>query len=121
MSLDRSIPCFPELINWPTPPVQPLSVANHGWYRDSGVQGGTYYVDLVDANGVRFPFFFDRFLGRLCYGASYETGDDAAFLRPGSQIELEAFQAIYTIASDSPQYAELLSKIQHARTWTAQV
>jgi hypothetical protein len=117
MSLDNSVPCYPELYYWPFVPVQPIQISSFGWYRDAGPQGGTYYVDLKDATGKLIPFFFDRFLGRLCFGSSSESGTDAAFLRRGSVIEREAFILIEGLATQSPQFAELLSKVHHAKQW----
>jgi hypothetical protein len=76
-------------------------------------------VDLKDFDDRCIPFFFERFLGRLCYGPSYETGEDAAFLRRGSRIEQEAILLIEDLATKSPQYEELLEKIRHAKVWTA--
>jgi len=119
MSLDTSIPCFPELDDWPFAPTHPVRIAAHGRYRDSGPQGSTYYVDLKDFDDRCIPFFFERFLGRLCYGSLYETGEDAAFLRRGSRIEQEAILLIEYLATKSPQYEELLEKIRHAKVWTA--
>jgi Zn-dependent M28 family amino/carboxypeptidase len=119
MSFDNSIPGYPELLDWPRAPVPPIQIANCGRYRDGGPQGGTYYVDLVDAEGNRFAFFFDRFLGRLCYGSATESGHDAAFLRRGSRIEQEAIALIEELALDAPQFLELLVRIRHATEWTA--
>lgn len=117
MTYDTSIPCFAELDDWPITPHQPLIINSFGRYRDGGPQGGTYYVDLKDAVGIYIPFFFDRFLGRLCYGSTYETGDDAAFLKPGSKLEREAFALIEALAAGSAEYSEVLEKLTHARTW----
>lgn len=117
MTRDTSVPCFAEMVDWPVPLARPVRIKNHGRYRDGGPRGGTYYVDLEDANETYIPFFFDRFLGRLCYGSTYETGDDAAFLKPQSKIEREAFALIEELASASPEFSEVLEHINHARTW----
>ncbi len=68
-------------------------------------------IPMIDAS----LFFFDRFLGRLCYGSSYETGEDATFLRRGSRIEQEADLLIEYLATKFPQYEELLENIRHAK------
>ncbi|BCT93672.1 hypothetical protein LYSHEL_26990 [Lysobacter helvus] len=119
MSLDTSLPYYPELTDWPHEPVRPIQIADCGWYRDGGPQGGTYYADLVDSEGNRFPFFFDRFLGRLCFGSATEPDRDAAFLRPGSRVEQESIALIETLAQNSPQFPDLLGKIRHAKVWAA--
>ena len=62
------------------------------------------------------PFFFDRFLGRLCYGSTYETGDDAVFLKRHSKMEIEAFALIESLAATSPEYREIMVCLSHART-----
>ncbi|WP_367344626.1 hypothetical protein [Stenotrophomonas bentonitica] len=116
MSIDTSVPGYPELSDWPTAPAPPVHISNSGRLRDSGPQGGTYYVDLVDSRGTLYPFFFDRFLGRLCYG-SYESQSDAAFLRRGSRIEEEAVSLIEGLAANNVQDPELLKRIRHAKTW----
>ena len=120
MSIDTSVPGYPELYDWPQPVTLPLRIRSHGAYRDSGPQGPTYYVDLEDAAGHALPFFFDRFLGRLCYGSSYESGSDAAFLKAGSKIEREAISAIEALAASSEEFQVLLAKVRHAKTWIAQ-
>lgn len=63
MSRDTSIPGYPELYDWPEPLSYPVRISGCGWYRD-----GTYYVDVEDVSGRRSCFFFDHFLGRICYG-----------------------------------------------------
>lgn len=117
MARDSSIPGFPEISDWPALPKPPLRIASHGVYRDGGPRGGTYYVDLQDAKGALHPFFFDRFLGRLCFGSSYETGDDAAFLKRGSKIETEAFAIIDALASKRAEFSDVLEHLNHAKNW----
>ena len=91
MKNELQIPCFRELSDWPTVPALPFRISHFGRYRDGGPQGGTYAIDLVDSAGAKFPFFFDRFLGRLCYGGNFECGDDAAFIKKGSKLQMELF------------------------------
>jgi hypothetical protein len=117
MNRDTSIPCYAEVFDWPTKPTHPVRIKSHGRYRDGGPRGGTFYVDLEDAKGNIAPFFFDCFLGRLCFGSGYETAPDAAFLRPGSTIEAEAFAIIDQLAISSPEYADVLECLTHARNW----
>ena len=115
-SSDESIPCFREVSEWPVQPKRPGRIVEFGRYRDGGPRGGTFYVVLAGANGVDAPLFFDRFLGRLCYGASAESGSDAAFLKRGSKIEIEAFELL-ELASRSSKFDEMLECLTHARTW----
>ncbi|TWU50722.1 hypothetical protein Poly51_40150 [Rubripirellula tenax] len=93
------IPGFSEISDWPTPPALPLSLQSHGFYRDPNPYC-THYVDIVDADGNVFPFFFERFLGRLCYGATNETSDDAAFVTSGSALADDVF-AVMTAALEN--------------------
>ena len=117
MARDESVPGFAELSDWPFTPRPPVRIADYGWYRDGGPQGGTFYVDLEDAEGRRIPFFFERFLGRLCYGSAYETGDDAAFLKKGSRVQSEAFAIIGELAASSPEYAVVAERLERSRRW----
>jgi hypothetical protein len=117
MSLDASVPAYSERYDWPTPPVLTLRIKDFGRYRDGGPQGGTVFVDLEDSAGTVFPFFFDRFLGRLCYGTSHHGSDDAAFIRRGSKFESEVFSAIETAAL-APEFSEVAKCLSHARHWT---
>src|SRR4051794_16141347 len=117
MTLDSSVPGFPELDDWPTPLVRPACIEAFGLYRDGGPQGGTFYVALRDAAGQAFPFFFDRFLGRLCYGRTHDGGDDAAYIRKGSRLESEAFAAIEA-AAVAAEFSEVAERLGRARHWT---
>jgi hypothetical protein len=116
MSYDTSIPGFPEIAEWPCAPVRPVRMVDHGAYRDPGPRC-TYFVDLEDGAGHRHSFFFDRFPGRLCYGAM-DDADDAAFLKPGIPIEREAFALIESLATDSPDAEDLRRCLEHAKTWS---
>ncbi len=111
MSRDTSNPGYPELYDWPEPLTYPVRISGCGWYRD-----GTYYVDLEDGSGRRQCFFFDHFLGRLCYG-EFEEDEFAAFLRPGSRLEQEAFALIESLARQSEDYAEVIERLRYAKTW----
>jgi hypothetical protein len=82
--LFEGVPGFPEASDWPVRPDPPLEIAYAGLYRD----GGTGFMVVRDATGRKWPFCFDKFLGRLCTGA--HTGDEqAAFVRPGSPLEAD--------------------------------
>ena len=87
------IPGFSEISDWPTPPAFPLTLKSHGIYRDPNPHC-THYFKIADADGRVFPFFFDRFLGRLCYGSTNETGDDAAFVTSGSVLANDVFAVL---------------------------
>src|SRR6185295_15868038 len=117
MTRDSSIPGYAELDDWPREPAPPLHIKDFGRYRDGGPRGGSFFVDLEDSYGTLFSFFFDRFLGRLCYGSELNDGDDAAFLKRGSRIEAEAFSLIESSANQLRDGDEVLACLRHARTW----
>lgn len=117
MSLDRSIPGSATLDDWPTPPVPPFQIAFCDILIDACGPRHTYILDLVDAQGKHFPFFFDGFLGRLCYG-SHHTDEDAAFIRRGSRLESEAFSAIQAAAPSSEDPKTVLNRLEHAKHWS---
>jgi hypothetical protein len=118
MSFDTSIPGYAELSDWLIPPNYPVRITFFGRFRDGGPQGGTYGVELEDAEGNRIPFFFDRFLGRLCYGNTHETGEDAAFIKVGSKFEKEAFALIESLATSSEEYKEIMQKLEQAKIYS---
>jgi hypothetical protein len=118
-SSDESMPCFREVAEWPIQPQRPGRIVEFGRYRDGGPRGGTFYVVLAGINGVHVPFFFDRFLGRLCYGANAEVGSDAAFLKGQSKIEVEAFELLESASRSSSKFKEVLECLTHARTWVS--
>ncbi len=61
-------------------------------YRD----GGTVGVGIKGKKGNHsIDFFFDRFLGRLCYGKD-ETKFDAAYIKRGSKFEKEVYSYLQT-------------------------
>ena len=98
--------------DWPTPPVHPLSVA----FFDA-VRGGGTVLDIADANGTRFPFFFDRFLGRLCYGSQDEYSDNAAFVTSGSKLASDVFgvceSAISLGVADADRIRAVVDRARH--------
>lgn len=116
MTLDTSIPGFPEIDAWPTDPEPPFHLHDFGTYRDPA-PWCTAYVELKDSAGNVFRFFFDRFLGRLCYGSSDEA-EDAAFIRKGSRFESEAFSAIESAAAGSAGFPMISDSLAFARRWT---
>ncbi|MGB1252090.1 MAG: hypothetical protein ACPG8W_15840 [Candidatus Promineifilaceae bacterium] len=83
---DRSIPGYPELSKWPRKPGYPAEILGIWIYRD----GGTIGITIKGAGKQDIELFFDRVLGRLCYGL-YETKNDAAFIKKHSAFEKDAY------------------------------
>jgi len=118
MESDTSIPGFRELCDWPTPPARPFRLGLHGGMREMvGGSRNTYYVDLIDDRGATYSFFFERFLGRLCFGSRDEESEDAAFLKKGSSLQIEVFQVLETLAPTSEERDELLERLEDARNY----
>ncbi|GAB5517719.1 hypothetical protein [Rhodopirellula baltica] len=114
MDDSSQIPGFREMDDWPTSPVYPLSVA----FFDA-VRGGGHVLDIADADGTRFPFFFDRFLGRLCYGSRDEDSDDAAFVANGSKLASDVFDACESaITSGADDADRIRAVIDRALHWS---
>lgn len=88
---DRSIPGYSELSEWPKKPGYPEQLLCICLYRD----GGTVGVTIKGKNGKDIEFFFDRFLGRLCYG-EHEAKSDAAYIQNGSKFEKEVYSYLET-------------------------
>ncbi|GAA2631589.1 hypothetical protein SMC26_21935 [Actinomadura fulvescens] len=82
----EGVPGSPEVSIWHVPPRMPLRITQTDIYRD----GGTAMMTVRDSADQQWTFCFDRFLGRLCTGA-HPNEDDAAFIRPGSQLEADLF------------------------------
>lgn len=83
---DKSIPGYTELSKWPKSPGFPETITGIWLYRD----GGTVGVTITGKNGKDIDFFFDRVLGRLCYG-EHDTKSDAAYIKVGSKLEKEVY------------------------------
>lgn len=83
---DKSIPGYTKLSGWPKEPAFPEQIKGICLYRD----GGTVGVTIKGKNGKDIEFFFDRELGRLCYG-KHHTHSDAAFIEVGTEFEKEVF------------------------------
>lgn len=109
------VPGFPEISEWPLFPSMPLSIGNFGIYRDPGPHC-TMYVDLVDSDGTVFNFFFDCFLGRLCFG-SIDDDQESAFLKKGSRIQTEVFAIIKELCDGRDEYKDIQSRLELARTY----
>lgn len=109
-----------EIDDWPEPLAPPVYIASYGRYRDRGTRGPTYGVDLGDSSRLLHPFFFDREFGRLCYGMHHDD-DNAAFLKLGSRIEVEAFALIHDLAMQSPEFAEVLAYLQCAKPFASDI
>jgi hypothetical protein len=84
---DSSVVGFTELSGWPKEPGFPEEIVSIIPYRD----GGTVGVVIKGRNGKDIDFFFDRILGRLCYG-EYETKSDAAYIKKNSPFEREVYE-----------------------------
>jgi hypothetical protein len=117
VSYDASIPGYHTISDWPVTLQEPVRISNCGRYRDGGPRGGTYYVDLEDKACQRHPFFFDNFLGRLCYG-NCPDDEDAAFLMRGSAIERDVFAILESLTKNSEEFEDVYEHLKHARTWT---
>ena len=87
-----SIPGYAEVADWPREPTRPITVRHIEILRD----GGTVVLSLVggaDSDRRDVPFFFDRMVGRLCYGRD-ERAPEAAFITRGSAFEHELFSGL---------------------------
>jgi len=84
---DRSIPGYAEVSIWPEAPGFPEEIRGIWVYRD----GGTVGVTIKGKNGKEIELFFERALGRLCYG-EYHTASNAAYIKQGSKFEKEIFE-----------------------------
>lgn len=87
----RGLPGFAEASDWHVPPVPPLTIVDTDIHRD----GGTGYMIIKDGSGRRYPFCFDKALGRLCTG-HHTSDDDAAYVTVGSNLEAAVFTAMET-------------------------
>ena len=83
---DRSVSGYTELSVWPEEAGYPEEILGIWLYRD----GGTVGITIKGKRDKCIEFFFDRYLGRLCYG-EYETKSDAAFIKKGSKLEKEVY------------------------------
>ena len=113
--MSDQVPGFPEISEWPVSPSMPLRIGNFGIYRDPGPHC-TMYVDLVDSGGAVFTFFFDRFLGRLCFGR-IDDDKDAAFLKKGSRIQMDVFAIINELCDGRDEYKDIQSRLEIARNY----
>ena len=105
-----------KIAGWPTEPGPPLGIASHGSRERDGAPHPTYYLEVVDANGTCFPFFFDRFEGRLHFGATYDAGRRVL---PGSSLQNDIFvliqQAIFDGIDDAAYLCMILKRARRAR------
>lgn len=114
--MNNRIPGFPEISEWPVEPLLPFRICDFGIYRDPSPHC-TLYLDLVDSNGLVFNFFFDRFLGRLCFGKIADDDDDAAFIKKGSRIQTDVFDIIEKLCDGRDEYDEIQSRLNLARNY----
>ena len=122
MALDTSIPGFPQIDAWPTPPAYPVTIAEFSRHRDGGPQGGTAFAVLEDANQSRYSVCFDRFLGRLCFGGTHTAEDDVAFVSAGSPLEqsiLAIFEAFISHNPHNPMCQDIAEHIHLIKHWSA--
>ena len=75
---DHSIPGYTELSAWPIQPSYPAKILEILVYRNSSVG-----VTIKGKNGKPIDFFFNRFIGHLCYGED-ERENNAAYIQKGS-------------------------------------
>ena len=114
MDDSSQIPGFREMDDWPTQPVFPLTVTSF-----DAVRGGGHVLDITDSLGTTFPFFFERFLGRLCYGSRDEYSDDAAFVTSSSQFAFDVFDACESAITSGVDFADRLrAVIDRAIHWS---
>ena len=118
MPLDRSIPGFAEIDEWPVTPTPPLSIEQFDCYRDGGPRGGTVFVVIADSAQQKYQIFFDRFLGRLCFGATHHEDDGAAFVKVGSPLESSIIDFLDHAISADPRFADLRDSVQRAKHWS---
>lgn len=74
------------------------------------------WVVIVDDSGQQFLFGFDSFLGRLFYGATHESSEDAAWVRFGSTLEAEVFPILREAAA-GPEWPWLARYVERAAHW----
>lgn len=110
------LPGFAEIDKWPEVPQPPLSIKDFGRYRDWGPHQ-TVYVVLADIGGHEYHFFFDRFLGRLCFGKN-DKDEDAAFVRVGSPLERDILDILDAAIATDETYAKLRKPVARARHWS---
>ena len=89
MTIDRSIPGYPEIGEWPDEPKLPLVVDYLEILRD----GGTIVAELRDQHRQHFFFCFDMLRRRPIWGR-HPSADDAAFVTLGSPIATALFDAL---------------------------
>jgi hypothetical protein len=111
------IPGFSEISDWPVKPTPPFTIVDFGAYRDGGPRC-TFYVDLTDSAGHKYSFFFERFLGRLCFGTTNDEGEDAAFVRVGSVLERDVLTILETAIDADSKYSQMREFVERAKHWS---
>jgi hypothetical protein len=87
--IDYSLSGYPEISDWDIPPKPPFNICWIPIFRCGGIA-----VTIEDSNKTQYTFFFDKFLGRLCFGAEGEQEETAAYIKVHSKLEKESFPAI---------------------------
>lgn len=105
-------PGYRELDEWPVTPKPPLSLADFGGWRNGGA-----YFKLIDSAGHEYDFFFERFLGRLCFGWD-EDADDAAFVKVGGALEREVLEILDESVTPDKWRTALEGFIRRAKHWS---
>ena len=114
MMQPRNIPGFSEVVDWPVEAVRPLRVVNAEQWRREGVPA---CVVVADSTDLKFIFGFDSLLGRLFYGATLESSEDAAWVRVGSPLESEIFPILEQSVAD-PRWPWLAKYVDRAKYWS---
>ena len=76
-------------------------------------RGAPAWVVINDATGAQFIFGFDSSLGRLFYGATHESSDDAAWVRHGSPLEADVLSFLQKEGTD-PRWPWLVDYVDRA-------
>ena len=87
--IDYSISGYPTISKWDISPKPPFNISWLSFFRCGNVS-----VTIEDSNKNEYTFFFDDFLGRLCFGAENNESETAVFIKANSKLEREAFFAI---------------------------
>ncbi|QOV87910.1 hypothetical protein [Humisphaera borealis] len=110
MADERNIPGFPEMSTWPAHAIRPFQVIDADQWRCGGS-----YVSVVDATNECFDIGFDSALGRLFFGATHEREESTAWVRIGSELEVEIFTILELALSDSrwPWLSDVVARAKH--------
>ncbi len=105
--LDNSVPGFARIDDWPIPPTFPVEIIEWNRYRDGGLQGGTVFAVLEDAKAQQYSICFDKFLGRLCFGATNTEDENVAFVRADSALAHSIVAILIAFVNDNLHHREV--------------